>query len=144
MKKDVLASVIIGFILGSVSAVAMVKLPDLLNQKSTENSNPATINISPFPTQTVYTIQRLTVTNLPDFSILNEKTASISGETNPGSQLVAETSAETVVQRTNDSGNFSVKLNLSEGANPIYLTSYNDQMEAKTVTLTLFYTGEKL
>jgi len=144
MKKDVIVAVFIGFLLGSISAVSLVKLPDILKQNSKSISTVVINNITPSPVNQNDIASKLIVTNPTDFSILDNSTASISGETNPGSMVVAETSSESVVSQVNGSGSFSVKLKLLEGANSIFLTSYNALNEAKSVTLTLFYTEENL
>ena len=72
------------------------------------------------------------------------KTIDISGHVKADQTVVLETENDQKVIQTDASGNFSGKLNLVEGVNTIYVTSYDKEGNASTKTINVYYTSENL
>lgn len=142
MKKDVIIASLVGFALGSISALLVVNLPSLLKRSS--QSQVTTANITPTIASLSKTIPLLTIESPIDESIFPSKNIEISGKTTPGTILVLDADLENNVQVASNSGSFSFPTTLKEGANVIVVTAYNENGEGETKTLTVFYTSEKL
>lgn len=142
MKKDVLVAIGVGFILGTVVALAATNLPQIIKTLKVP-----IVNQPPSPTPQVTTApqnQEFTIDAPADESVAETKTIDISGTTRGGKMILIETATDNTTVNLDDSGRFTGKLNLTEGVNTIYVTLYDDNGNSATKTLNVYYTTEKL
>lgn len=142
MKKDVFVALIIGFAIGAGIAVLAVRLPVILeNSKKTEKV--AEIE-NPTPKVVVENNTSINITEPIDQSILDKPDINVKGTVSPPASLVIETPLDSIIVVSDKEGFFSAQLKLTEGGNPIYITSLNQKSITETKTLNLFYTSENL
>ena len=142
MKKDIAIALIIGISIGSILALTVTNLPTIIKegQKRTEKITlPTSTPISSIPQ-----IQDLEIEKPLDGSISETDSIQVLGKSKPGNLLFIDTDSDTKIIEAGSDGNFSEKISLSEGANRIHVTKYDDSGEEQTKTLTVFYTPEKL
>ncbi len=149
MKKDVLVAVAIGFLIGGSAALALTNIPSLLKTTQKSRSEQIATTISPSISENISPkIQNdenlLTVETPQQESISEEKTVAVVGKSKPGNTVIIDTDLESQVATSAADGTFSGKVNLGEGANTLYITSYDDKGEKTEKTITVFYTPEKL
>lgn len=144
MKKDIVIAVIIGFVLGGSMALAAVNLPNILKK-----TKPSTIteltSLSPAPSVSIKPVEiELTIEKPKNESISEKKTIEISGKTKPGNIVFIETDIQTKGLEAKEDGSFTEEISLGQGANIIYIASYNEKGVSNSKTITVFYTEEKL
>lgn len=142
MKKDVFFAIVVGFVLGSLTALLAVNLPFLL--KSTTQPAVKLSSVTPTIIQINAPSLLLTIDTPLEESIVTANTINVSGKIALGTILVVDTDSESQVQEASSSGSFSFPAKLGEGANTIIVTAYNGNGESEQKTLTVFYTREKL
>lgn len=144
MKKEIFAAVGIGFILGSLLAVALINLPNIIKK----DSKSLIQNIAPSPTSSAVSTANettaLAISSPGENQILTEKTIQVAGIYLPEKTVIIETDNDFKATRTNKDGEFSEKLNINEGVSDIYITSFDNNQEPVTKTITVYYTAEKL
>lgn len=143
MKKEIIIAVIIGILIGSVAAIIIVNLPKLTTgikiQQSPISPTPSVSKVS----ETISNLSLSFDSNI-DNSISEEKTINITGTTLPKQLVFLETANDQKAINADDSGKFSAKIDLSEGANMIYGSAFDEDGNSITKTLTVYYTSEKL
>lgn len=142
MKKDLIFAIGGGLLLGTVVAISVLTLPSLVRKKS-EGQNETTNTIT-LPTQKQQQEASLEITSPQDESIAVDKTLKVAGKTGPAHIILFDTDAGTDSVEASGDGSFSFATELVEGQNTILVTSYSNNGEKETKTLTVFYTGEKL
>lgn len=144
MKKDVLIAGCIGFFIGSIGALTVTHLPNLI-QEVTKKQITKQTSLSPVPSiaQIVPKESLLSIDQPPDGSISDDKRIKISGKSQKGSVILIDTDWDSQIVESASDGTFSSNLTISEGANQIQVTSYNQDTE-NSKTITVFYTPEKL
>lgn len=140
MKRDVLLALIVGFSIGALSAITAVKLPSLLPKTELTTSIEVENTITPEAPLNKGTIE---ITEPKDESIVTKNTVEIKGKTSNNSLILIETNLETLSTEASSDGSFKFTTKLTEGGNPIYITSLNESNE-ETKNITLFYTTDKL
>lgn len=142
MKRDVVTAIIIGFILGGIGALTATNLPNILKETTSSDKLPS---LSPTETPQI-AVDRITLTidQPQDQSISESKTIDLVGRAQQAMLILLESDRETKTIEATTDGIFRTKINLTEGANNIYITAYDDKGEANTKPLTIFYTSEKL
>lgn len=144
MKKDIILALCSGAIIGSLVALLLTNLPNLLKEGS---KNPDTKNVTPAQmNNSLNNIKPsvLTINSPSDNFVSDSKKIEINGETQKDNTVVIETDLENTVFIATSEGKFKIPVSLSEGVNQIYITSYNSQGDAAGKNLSVFYTGEKL
>ncbi|OGG14657.1 hypothetical protein A2773_02625 [Candidatus Gottesmanbacteria bacterium RIFCSPHIGHO2_01_FULL_39_10] len=147
MKKDTIAAILVGFIIGLVAAFALVNLPQLFKKDFRLSFNfpsffPSSASPIPTPQKNSEVLSSLEISKPKDQSILENKEISLEGTAPKNSTLIISTSQEDKILPSDD-GLFSTELELSEGANIISITSLSENSIYETKRLTLFYTPEK-
>ncbi len=142
MKKDVIIASLVGFVLGSVTAILVINLPNIVNKNL--QTPITTDSLTPTPNSISKISPLLSIESPADESIVLTKSVEILGKATEGTLLVLDTELDNNVQVASGSGNFSFPVTLKEGANSYVLTAYNENGEGESKTLTLFYTSEKL
>ncbi len=155
MNRDAILATIIGFGIGLVVTGAIVFGPQV--SKNLPKLPPLTLSnitwpkfskppLAPTPTPDLANLpatsgEKLTIDSpLPENIEINSQLL-VSGKTKPNSLVVVEMIDEQKVISANGDGKYATQINLSEGKNDIWITSYyQGQPERKTVTV--FYTQE--
>lgn len=143
MKKDLAIAISGGFLLGALVAISVVTLPSLMKKKSSAQNETITNSIVT-PSQQQEHALSLEITEPTDEAIATSKEVKISGKTQKSNTVVLSTDLENIITEASADGNFSLDLRLVEGQNTLYITSYNENGNIETKSLTVFYTGEKL
>jgi hypothetical protein len=144
MKKDIILALCSGALIGSLAALLLTSLPNLITKRSetteTNNNTPTQLNNS---TNSVKPSEL--IINFPiDNSVADNKKIEISGETQINNTVVIESEMENNVFIASSDGKFKIPVSLSEGVNQFYITAYNSQGDAASKNMSIFYTGEKL
>lgn len=143
MKRDVVIAIFIGLILGGIGALLATSLPAIIKQRSL--STDKLLRLSPTPPPTTLTqLPTLDITQPKDQSISDNKTVDLVGQVKSASFVLLESDTDYKTIQASPDGLIKTQLNLSEGANEIYISAYDDKGEINTKTLTVFYTSEKL
>lgn len=149
MNKDALLATIIGFAVGLVIAAAFFFGPALLS--NTFHLNVPSISsllsklkrqqttVVPTPTADDTTLH---IQSPLDESIEPNQETLVSGVTLPNALVVIEGQGDDVVVTANNKGAFAGKITLTEGVNPIQVTSYADKT-AQIQRITVYYTTEE-
>lgn len=144
MKRDITMAIIVGFIIGAIVAVVLTNLPKIISggiklQSSKPSATPTIIQEKDLTSSL-----ELTVNSPKDESISDSKNIDITGSAKPQTPVFIESEIDQITVETNDSGEFSGKINLTEGINSIFLTVYDEAGNSNIKNLTIFYTTEKL
>lgn len=143
MKRDVVIAIFIGLILGGIGALLATSLPAIIKQRSL--STDKLLHLSPTPPPADLTqLPTLDITQPKDQSISDNKTVDLVGQVKSASFVLLESDTEYKIVQATSGGTLKTQINLSEGANEIYISAYDDKGQANTKTLTVFYTSEKL
>lgn len=143
MKKEIIVAIIIGFFIGAAAAWSMTHLPKLLNgikiQTSTKPPSPAISQI-----QNTSISPDIKIDSPKDESVSDSKSIDVTGSIARGNTILIESLDNQITTQASDSGSFSSKVSLREGANTIYLTVYDQSGNSNTKSLNIYYTTEKL
>lgn len=113
MKKEVIIAILIGLALGLFITYGVYQARTGLSQKSMDPSLlPQPITETPFSGE-------LALNSPADESVQNENTVSVSGTTLPNSFVVVFVGNKETITHSDDSGNFSVEVELEDGGNVV-------------------------
>ncbi len=144
MKKDVIAAVVSGFILGGLVAVAAVNLPSIFKISTNNTAEQTTQETIPKPSSIEAEIKEyLEITEPKDESIVTEKELKITGRSKTGDAILVESENDISSAKVEDDGTFTTNLTLTEGGNQITVYSVNESSE-ETKTIIVHYTSDKL
>ena len=144
MKKDVIAAVVSGFILGGLVAVAAINLPSLFKISTNNTAEQTTQETIPIPTSIEAEIkENLEITEPKDESIVTEKELKITGRTKTGDAVLVESESDISEAKVENDGTFTSSITLTEGGNQIIIYSINENGE-ESKTFTVYYTSDKL
>jgi len=144
VKKDVIAAVVSGFILGGLVAVAAVNLPSIFKISTNNTAEQTTQETIPTPTSIEAEIKEyLEITEPKDESIVTEKELKITGRSKTGDAILVESENDISSAKVEDDGTFTTNLTLTEGGNQITVYSVNESSE-ETKTIIVHYTSDKL
>jgi len=149
MKKDVIIAITAGFISGILVALFIINLPSFLNflklSVSSQNTQLSSESESITPTIALEkAVLNLRIDSPANNSISEQKQIEIKGKAKSAKTIVIEYSKEIKIAQTDSDGDFSLKIDLAEGGNDIYVSAYTEQGEVESQILTVFYTTEKL
>lgn len=142
MKRDIIAALIIGFVIGGVIAITAVNLPNIVKNSFNTANTAALVSSTPIPKSPE--ILNLEVTSPADWYLSSDKTMEIKGRTKKGATVIMETETDTHIKEADDEGNFTDKIDLTDGSNTLIVTSVNENGENIQKILTVYYTSEKL
>ena len=148
MKKDFIIALGLGFGIGLIIAVSVIYAPQILSfrpslsflNKNNKTASEKLITISPTSSQT----KGLEIQSPKSDSIITEDSVEIKGTADPKSIVVISTKEEEKIATASNNGNFSIKIDLQEGQNLIYITSYLNGEQKDKMELELFKTSEDL
>ncbi len=143
MKRDIVIALTIGFFIGCATALTAVNLPNIIKGRLTLSSNKLSL-VSPSPAVNIEKPNQLAISTPKDRSVSDEKTVSIEGKTKSGSVVLMESSLDSKAFEATGDGNFKNTMPLTDGANNIYVTSYDKNGESAAQKLTIFYTSQNL
>lgn len=145
MKRDVMAAILAGFLLGGIVAVTITNLPNLIKIKQSPLSKESQLpTATPIISPKSLPAYQIEVTAPDDQSIAEESVLEILGKGKPESVFLIETAGEMKTTISDKNGAFKEKINLTDGQNDIYISSYDENGESATGNLTVYYTKEKL
>lgn len=144
MKKDIIAAIAVGFVLGSLTAILAVNLPSLFKSKQSSSGQTETSNVSPTAMPVISPTTNLEILEPADETIHLSKNITVSGKTSIGNTVVIEGSSDLTTPDIKNDGSFTDSITLTEGSNNISIYSFNGQDNEETKTLTVYYTLDKL
>lgn len=121
MNKDTVVASIIGFGLGLVAAIAIWVAPHIIPKRTNTVNTP----IASQETSDNNQVETLTL-DVPmphDGDIAKTKEIEVKGKTQNATLVTVSSNDDTFVTTASQNGEFTVKINLSEGANEINVTS---------------------
>jgi len=142
MRKDITFAVLVGFVLGALTAIIVVNLPNFFNRPSSTQVSETIPSVA--PTIPAHKDVKLTIEQPLDETIASKKSISVIGGTDAGNTVVMETNLDIDVKESSSDGSSPFPVNLAEGGNTFTITAYNEKGQSGTKTLTVFYTSEKL
>lgn len=144
MKKDIAVAILAGFVIGVIVALTAANLPQIIKGgiKVPTSNPPAAIT----PPQVETALQNLdfTLDEPKDESVSDTKIIDISGRAKTGQTVFIESQNDHKAVEVDASGNFTGKLNLTEGLNTIFITLYDETGNSNLKTINVYYTSEKL
>lgn len=143
MKKEMSIAIIIGFVFGGIAALTLINLPNVI-----KNSSLSKATVTPSPTPIITPISqpnyKIELISPKDQSVIQDEIVEISGKGKSDSLFLIETESDTKLALSDKEGLFKEKVNLADGQNNVYITSFMENGEFENYNLTLYYTGEKL
>jgi hypothetical protein len=144
MKKDIVIALVVGGIIGCLSALSITYLPTLFEElKNRDAKTIAKISTAPVINPQSSIGVDLNLDN-PNNSISDSKQLVISGKSNSGNMIALDGDYLSNVYEASKDGSFQFTVNLTEGLNRFYLTSFDQKGNYSTKIMDAFYTEEKL
>ncbi len=142
MRKEVIFAILLGTIIGLVVAFGAWRfnLSFQKETKPTENATESATIKSPTPTPLV-TEFKITLAKPQNLEILSSSDYIISGITKPNVYVIAFDVQDEYITRSDQSGVFEIKAQLSSGANDVKIIALDDTSATDT-KLTLIYSSE--
>ena len=141
MKKDVLSALVLGFLLGALAALIIVRLPTILKRSDTSKLSVNNEKISP---SVFIEKNSITIEKPKDLTIFANSKAEISGKAQKAKVITIESYKTSLILVPDENGNFKVTVDLIEGGNPIIISGNDGNGNDETKTMNLFYTSEKI
>lgn len=140
MPKEILVAIIIGGLLGIAIAFGVWRANIALSPQAQPSQTEATG--SPIPTGKTPTTLTLTITEPEDEAVVGEANVTVLGLASPQATIaIASEKGETIVTSDNK-GNFSGVVELSEGTNVITVTAFDSEGETIEKQITVVYSTE--
>lgn len=147
MKKDFIIALTLGFGVGLLIAISIIYAPQILSFRPSlsflnriDKNSTAKLNTTPTHPQN----RQLQIQSPKNDSIVRQNTVEIKGSIDSKNTISISTELEDKIATPSSDGSFSVDLDLHEGANLIYITSYLEGEQKDTLELVLFKTDEEL
>ncbi|KKS47570.1 hypothetical protein A3J20_04130 [Candidatus Gottesmanbacteria bacterium RIFCSPLOWO2_02_FULL_42_29] len=141
MKKDVLSALVLGFLLGALAALVIVRLPSIIKRPDSSKLTVKNEKITP----TVFAEKTsITIDKPKDLTIFGNSKIEISGKAQKAKVLTVESYKTSLILIPDESGNFKATIDLVEGGNPVIISGNDGIGNDETKTLNLFYTSEKI
>lgn len=141
MKKDVLSALVLGFLLGALAALVIVRLPSIIKRSDSSKLTVKNEKITP----TVFAEKTsITIDKPKDLTIFGNSKIEISGKAQKAKVLTVESYKTSLILIPDESGNFKATVDLVEGGNPVIISGNDGNGNDETKTLNLFYTSEKI
>ena len=141
MKKDVLSALVLGFLLGALAALVIVRLPSIIKRPDSSKLTVKNEKITP----TVFAEKTsITIDKPKDLTIFGNSKIEISGKAQKAKVLTVESYKTSLILIPDESGNFKATIDLVEGGNPVIISGNDGIGNDETKTLNLFYTSENI
>ena len=143
IDKDVILAIVIGVLVGGVTAFFVFFLPKFLPKSPSQTENAETVREEQ-STSSPVSSSFLTLENPQNEAIFSEDEITVSGKTTPKALviIISPTDEETI--EADDKGGFEAKIALEEGANEISVTAYNEDDQEETESITVYYSEEEI
>ena len=141
MKKDVLSALVLGFLLGALVALIIVRLPSIIKRS---DSSKLSINNEKTTPSVIIEKTAITIDKPKDLTIFGNSKIEISGKAQKAKVLTVESYKTSLILIPDESGNFKATIDLVEGGNPVIISGNDGIGNDETKTLNLFYTSEKI
>jgi len=141
MKKDVLSALVLGFLLGALAALVIVRLPSIIKRS---DSSKLSINNEKTTPSVIIEKTAITIDKPKDLTIFGNSKIEISGKAQKAKVLTVESYKTSLILIPDESGNFKATIDLVEGGNPVIISGNDGIGNDETKTLNLFYTSEKI
>jgi len=145
MRKEVFIAIAIGFFLGLVITFGIWTANKALKEtapKKEETILPKQTTEEQLPTPTPQTL--LVITSPEDNSVSNKEKIEVSGKTTPGATVVILYEEGEKIIEANEGGIFSSEITLVGGSNEITVSTYDDQGNEISKTLTVVYSTAEI
>ena len=141
MKKDVLSALILGFLLGALAALVIVRLPSIIKRPDSSKLTVKNEKITP----TVFAEKTsITIDKPKDLTIFGNSKIEISGKAQKAKVLTVESYKTSLILIPDENGNFKATVDLVEGGNPLIISGNDGNGNDEIKTLNLFYTSENI
>lgn len=139
MRKEVIAAVVTGILLGVTVAFGVWRANVALKPESQEQSE----SFTPTPQVKSQTGEfGLTIAKPEQNQVITESPVSVSGITKTGAWVTISGEEEDYIVQADEKGEFIEEVELTGGVNQLVLTAFNDQGEEISQNLTLVYSTE--
>ncbi|MDP2632564.1 MAG: hypothetical protein Q8P25_02485 [Candidatus Curtissbacteria bacterium] len=142
MRKEVIIAIILGFALGLVITFGVWTANKALKDKDSQSTAEEVSPIS----QTTPTISpavfSLSILSPEDQSVQDKNKITLTGTTEPGSQVIIISQLEEDIVETDASGKFSSNLTLDTGTNQITVTAVNQDGDEATKNIDVVYLAQ--
>ena len=141
MKKDVLSALILGFLLGALVALIIVRLPSIIKRS---DSSKLSINNEKTTPSVIIEKTAITIDKPKDLTIFGNSQVEISGKAQKAKVLTVESYKTSLILIPDENGNFKATVDLVEGGNPLIISGNDGNGNDEIKTLNLFYTSENI
>lgn len=139
MRKEVIAAVVTGIILGVIVAFGVWRANIALKPESQRQSE----SPSPSPSEQAQTREfGLTIAKPEQNQVITQSPLSVSGITRAGSWVTISGEEEDYIIQADDKGEFIEEIELTGGVNQLVVTAFNEEGEETSQNLTLVYSTE--
>lgn len=140
MKKEIVIAILIGLSLGLFITYGVYQAKTGVSRKTKQDQN--TLALTPAPDQE---FSGELILNSPEDEIIqSETTTSVSGTTLPSSFVVVFVDNDETITTSDESGNFSVEVNLNDGVNIITTIVIDENGRSISDTKTVIVSDESL
>lgn len=140
VRKDVVAAIISGFVVGIIAALVVLKLPTLLSKVPSTKASPTPTST---PTPSIAGQSTLTIQEPSDNAIVSNKNVTVKGTASASATVVVFTSENASVAKLSDDGSFTSNIEVTEGTDIITVIKISqDAAESKSVRV--YFTPEAL
>jgi hypothetical protein len=136
MKKEIIIAILIGLALGLFITYGIYQARTGLSDRSIDP------NLITQPTSDTPFSGELALNSPLDESVQNENTVSVSGTTLPNSFVVVFVGNNETITHSDDSGNFSVEVELEDGGNVVTVFVIDEDGSSLSVERTVTVTDE--
>lgn len=135
LSKETIFAILAGLALGTLTALGAWKITQ--KKEITLPSIQQKASLPPKPTLT------MTLTQPENEALFSKPEASVSGQTQAGTQIIINGPGDDQALMASSDGSFSAKVNLEEGQNEIVVTALTVDGLEKSETRTVTYTKEE-
>lgn len=146
IDKDVILAIVIGVLVGGVTAFFVFFLPKFLPKSPSQTENAETVREEEEEEEASSPVSSsfLTLENPQNEAIFSEDEITVSGKTTPKALVVIISPTDEETIEADDKGGFEAKIALEEGANEISVTAYNEDDQEETESITVYYSEEEI
>ncbi len=144
MRKEVSIAIIIGIILGGVILYGIKIANDSTMSLGTPPPSPTSVTPSPTSSNSNTKNTRLSVNSHVSGQVIFEKEIILAGKSISNSPISIIWEDDEVIQKTNESGEFSQKITLISGENNIQVDVVDQEKKLISETLKLYYSSKPI
>jgi hypothetical protein len=146
MRKEVIFAIILGFALGLIITLGIWQANKAIKNQQIQNTNTGE---SVLPTQTDNPTNKvvpfsLTIVKPEDESLSSTATTTVSGSTEPGTQIVVIGEKSEEIIEADENGVFSTEIGLVSGTNEITVTAYSNNGDEATKSILVVYSTSEI